>query len=173
MILKTLKQNSNKKQLNKLLSERQLFDSDAKLESLGIVVNIDEGCHLDWFKTLDESFKVRPNKFKIIAFSKKKQNHLNTWDACYNPEDFGWNGHIKNTELETFLTTSFDVLISYYSTDVLELKLITALSKSKFKIGILQTEERLNDIIIKTKINEFEVFKNEVIKYLTILNKIK
>jgi len=54
----------------------------------------------------------------------------------------------------------------------LDLKIATARSKAQFKIGILQTDTRLNDLIIKTNINEFDVFKNEVFKYLTILNKI-
>ena len=75
--------------------------------------------------------------------------------------------------MQSFLDTKFDALISYYTKDELELKLITALSKSKFKIGILQTDERLNDLIIKSNISEFNVFKNELFKYLTILNKIK
>lgn len=92
---------------------------------------------------------------------------------CFDPKDFGWGGTIKNTELQSFLDTEFDVLISYYAKDQLELKLLTALSQAKFKIGILQTDERLNDLIIKTDISEFNVFKDELIKYLTILNKIK
>jgi len=50
---------------------------------------------------------------------------------------------------------------------------MTAISQAKFKIGILQSDERLNDLIIYTKIKEFNVFENEVFKYLTILNKIK
>ena len=47
------------------------------------------------------------------------------------------------------------------------------LSKAEFKVGILQTDERINDLIIKTKLKEFDVFKEELFKYLTILNKIK
>ena len=66
----------------------------------------------------------------------------------------------------------FDILISYFEKDVLELKLMTAKSKAKFKIGILQTDERLNDLIIKTSLKQFELFKKEVFKYLSILNKI-
>jgi hypothetical protein len=50
---------------------------------------------------------------------------------------------------------------------------MTALSKGKFKIGILQSDERLNDLIIKTKLTQFDLFKAEVFKYLSILKKIK
>ena len=80
---------------------------------------------------------------------------------------------IKNIELQSFLNTKFDALISYYTKENLELKLLTARSKAKFKIGILRSDDRLNDLIIKTNLKEFDVFKAEVHKYLSILKKIK
>jgi hypothetical protein len=173
MFLRAFKENSNKKILNKLLSERYVNVDNSEIESLGIIFNLEEINAFDLFKTLSEKLKINPNNVKIIAFSKEKKNDLNTWDVCYNPNDFGWNGDIKNIELQSFLDKKFDVLISYYLTENSELKLITAKSKAKFKIGNLQTDTRLNDLIIKTNLNEFDVFENEVFKYLTILNKIK
>ncbi|MCL6295969.1 DUF6913 domain-containing protein [Jejuia spongiicola] len=173
MILKGFKEKSNKKHLNKLLSQREVNVVDNKVESLGVILNIDEVDDFELFRALADDINVRPNRLKIIAFSTNKKDNLSTWDECFNPKDFGWNGSIKNIELQSFLNTSFDALISYYTKDELELKLLTATSKAKFKIGILQTDARLNDLIIKTSLNEFDVFKKELNKYLTILNKIK
>ena len=173
MILKGFKEKSIKKYINKLLSKKQLHVTDNRVESLGVIFNMDEVEDFEKFNLLASYLKVLPNKLKIIAFSKKKLETLKSWDVCYYPNDFGWNGVINNNELENFLDTKFDVLISYYEADVTELKLITTASKAQFKIGILQTDERLNDLIIKTNLKEFDVFKAEVFKYLTILNKIK
>ncbi|PIA82116.1 hypothetical protein BFR04_12510 [Gaetbulibacter sp. 4G1] len=173
MILKGFKEKSNKKHLNKLLSQREVNVVDNKVESLGVILNIDEVDDFELFRALADDINVRPNRLKIIAFSTNKKDNLSTWDECFNPKDFGWNGSIKNIELQSFLNTSFDALISYYTKDELELKLLTATSKAKFKIGILQTDARLNDLIIKTSLNEFDVFKKELNKYLAILNKIK
>lgn len=173
MILKGFKQKSNKKHLNRLLSEREINIADSKVESLGVILNIDEIDDFELFRTLADYINVRPNKLKIIAFSANKKENLSSWDECYNPKDFGWNGTIKNIELQSFLNTKFDALISYYANDDLELKLLTVKSKAKFKIGILQTDARLNDLIIKTNLKEFDVFKAEVHKYLNILKKLK
>ena len=173
MILKGFKEKSNKKHLNKLLSERQVNVIDNKVESLGVILNINEVDDFECFRELANYINVRPNKLKIVAFSENKKEHVNAWDLCFNPKDFGRNGIIKNIELQSFLDIKFDVLISFYEKEVLELKLMTTLSKAKFRIGILQTDERLNDLIIKTNLNQFEIFKKEVFKYLTILNKIK
>ncbi len=173
MILKGFKEKSNKKYLNKLLAERRVNVNAEEVVTLGVILNIDEINDFEVFRELADYIKVRPNRLKIIAFSSSKKDDIHSWDECYNPKDFGWNGTIKNMELKAFLDTPFDVLISYYEKEFLELKLITAESKAKFKIGILQSDERLNDLIIKTSLKQFDLFKEEVFKYLTILKKIK
>ncbi len=173
MILKGFKDKTNKKYLNTLLNQRQVNVADSKIESLGVILNIDEVDDFELFRDLATHIKVHPNKLKVIAFSANKKEKSNSWDVCFNPNDFGWNGTIKNIELQSFLDTKFDALISYYETEELELKLLTAQSKAQFKIGILQTDTRLNDLIIKTDLKVFNIFKTELYKYLTILNKIK
>ena len=173
MILKGFKEKSNKKYLNKMLSKREVYVDDSKVESLGVILNSDEVDDFELFRGLAAYLNVRPNRLKVIAFSPTKNEKPNFWELCFNEKDIGWNGAIKNVELKSFLDKPIDVLISYYTSDELELKLLTGLSNAKFKIGILQTDMRLNDLIIKTNLDEFEVFKKEVFKYLTILNKIK
>lgn len=172
MFLKALKEKSKKNYLNKLVSERQVNSLDSNMDTLGVLLNLDEIDNFDNFRILADYIKIRPNNLKIVAFSKSENTTLNFWDTCFNSKDFGWNGTVKNIELQSFIDTPFDALISYYEKEVLELKLITAYSKAKFKIGILQTDLRLNDLILKTPLNEFELFKTELIKYLTVLNKI-
>ncbi len=173
MILKGFKEKSNKKYLNKIVSKRNINVSSSTLKSLGVIIHIEEIDDFDVFRSLAEELNIHVNKFKIIAYSNNTKSEHSLWDVCFNPKDFGWNGTIKNVELKTFLDTEFDALISYYSNDELELKLMTAMSQAKLKIGVLQTDDRINDLIIKSKLWEFNIFKDELIKYLTILKKIK
>lgn len=174
MILKGFKEKSNKKYLNKLLSKRHISPENGKIKSLGVILNIDEFNDFEAFRDLAHNLNVRPNRFKIIGFSAKEDLDLNNnWESCYTPNDFGWNGSIKNKELQLFLNRKFDALISYYTTEDLELKLLTAKCQADFKIGVIQTDSRLNDLIIKTDLKAFEVFKSELHKYLTTLNKIE
>ncbi len=172
MILKGFKENSKSKYLNKLLSKRQVNVTNTKVSSIGVILNVDEFDDLDTFRDLADAIKVHHNRLKVVVYSESKKDALLSWVECFNPKDFGWNGAINNLGLQTFVDESFDLLLSYYQEDLLELKLITASSKSKFKVGVLQTDERLNDLIIKTNVKEFDVFSKELAKYLTILNKI-
>jgi hypothetical protein len=173
MILKVFKEKSNKKCLNKMLLNRDVIVNDSKIKSLGIIIHVDEIDDFELFRGLSKELKILPNNLKVIAYSSSNNDKLSSWDTCFNNKDFGWNGTIKNIELKTFLDTKFDALISYYANDVLELKLLSVLSQAQFKIGILQTDNRINDLIIKTNSNEFSAFKHELVKYLTILKKIK
>jgi hypothetical protein len=173
MILKGFREKSIKKHINKLLSIEHSNVNNDTIESLGVILNINEIDDFEKFRELSTYLKIHPNKLKIIAYSDNKKEALQSWDVCFNPNDFGWKGVINNSELQSFLDTKFDALISYYEADVSELNLITALSKAHFKIGISECDERLNDLIIKTNLKEFDLFKDEIFKYLTILNKIK
>ena len=172
MILKRFREYSIKKYLNKTLSNRKVYVDNSKAKSLGILFNIDEYDDYESFRQLGDFLRMRQDQLKIVAFSPTQTDKPNFWEICFNPKDIGWKGNIKNIELESFLNKEFDVLISYYTSDELELKFLTGVSSAKFKIGILQSDSRINDLIINTDLKEFKVFKNEVFKYLNILNKI-
>ncbi|HMC01114.1 MAG TPA: hypothetical protein VKN14_08780 [Flavobacteriaceae bacterium] len=171
-ILKGFKQKSNKKYLDAIINSRETNVNSNKIKSLGVIFCIDEMEDFEIFRNLAETIKVRPNRLKIIAYTESLKDAPNFWDTYYHSEDFGWNGKIKNVELQSFLDAEFDALVSYYEKDILELKLLTAMSKAKFKVGILQSDERLNDFIIKTKLKEFYLFRKELVRYLNIFKKI-
>ena len=82
------------------------------------------------------------------------------------------NKSIKHDELQTFLDTEFDALVSFYKGDALELKMLTAASKANFKIGLSNVDDRLFDFILDVGTQDLSVFKTELKKYLTILKKI-
>ena len=102
MILKGFKEKSIKKYLNKILSERKIYVDDSKVESLGVILNIDEVEDFELFRNLATFLRVRPNKFKIIAYSPTKSEKPNFWEVCFNSRDIGWYGSIKHIELQSF-----------------------------------------------------------------------
>ena len=172
MILKGFKEKSIKKQLNTFLNQpRDGFDSK-KVQTLGIILNADETIGFELLKSIGETINVRPNNIKVVAFTKESSEKTFSWNDCFNPKDFDWKGGVANPELELFLKKEFDLLISYYSQDVLELKYMTAFSKAKLKVGVFESDPRLNDLIIKTNTKDVEIFKSELYKYLKVLKKL-
>lgn len=172
MILKRFKEKSNQKFINKLIDFRVPEISSNKIESVGIVVNLSEFDDFEMFRIFFEELKLNPNKVKIAGFTDDPKLVEFSNELLYSEKQIGWRGKIKDNGLKTFINTPFDVLISYYKNDNLELNLISALSKANFKVGISNNDERLHDLILEVDTKEIDIFKQEFIKYLTILKKL-
>lgn len=143
------------------------------IQSVGVVLNLKEFGDLNAFRTYIAELGVLPPRTKVITFVEDNKITDKLWDTYFSPKDFGWNGTIKNIDLQTFIDTDFDVLICFYKNHCIELDMITAASKANFKIGISNDHLELFDLVIDVNTNQFELFKTELKKYLTILNKLK
>lgn len=172
MFLKVFKGNSNQKYINKLLAARKATVDSRKISSVGVILNFEEFKDFEAFRTYLKELGVKPNKTKIITFIKDEKDINFHWETYFTPKDFGWKGKINNVELQTFIDTEFDALISFYKDEILELNSIVAQSKANFKIGLSNIDQRLYDLIIDVKPSQFAIFKEELKKYLTVLNKL-
>lgn len=172
MILKAFKEKSNQKYINTLLSARKAAVDNRKIGSVGVILNVDEFKDFEAFRIYLKGLGIKSPKIKIIAFIKDEKEVDFHWETYFNPKDFGWKGKINNVELQTFIETEFDALISFYKENVLELNSITAQSNANFKIGLSNSDQRLYDLIIDVKPSNFSLFKSELKKYLTVLNKL-
>ena len=172
MILKGFKEKSIKKKLSAILAAQSVINKNHSIKNVGVIFNIEEVNDFEMFKTLSECLNILPNNIQVIAYANNEKDADFSWNTCFHNNDIGWHGKITNIELNSFLEKEFDMLVSYYSINVLRLKLLTAYSKAKFKVSIFQEDERLNDLIINTKVNQFDDFKIELVKYLKVFNKI-
>lgn len=172
MILKVLKEKSNQKFINTILSKRDIKVDTKKAQTIGVIFNAEEYTNYQEFSDFFKELNIQSPKQKFLTFSKTNDTQSLTWDNVYTPKDFGWKGKLKNTELQNFTNSNFDVLICYFIANDIELMQIAAMSKANFKVGISNDDERLYDLTISTKTSNFEVFKHEFKKYLTILKKI-
>jgi hypothetical protein len=172
MFLKVFKTKSNQKFINKLLTDRNVSVNNQKMESVGVILNMNEFSDFEAFRNYFKHLGLQLPKIKVIAFVDDEKKTDQLWDTYFNRKDFGWNGEIKNVDLQEFIKTKFDVLISYHKSNILELNLVTALSNANFKVGLSNNDKRLYDLIMNIQPKEFDVFQLELHKYLTVLNKL-
>ncbi len=172
MIFKAFKEKSNQKHINKILNSRTVAIHKRKIESFGVVLNFNEYVDFESFRVFFKELGLLPPKSKIIAYVNEENKTETLWDTKFDQKDFGWNGTIKNIELQSFIDTEFDALISFHQQDSVQLNLITALSKANFKIGISNSDQRLYDLILDIEPKNFKLFKSELKKYLIVLNKL-
>lgn len=172
MILKAFKEKSNLKFINKLLSSKIVAVSNSKIESVGVILDVREFSDVEAFQRFLSELGIQPPKIKIIVFGADNKEAGQFGGNYFSKRAFGWNGNIKDVELQTFLEIEFDALVSFHKDDALELKMVTAASKANFKIGLSGVDDRLFDFILDVSTKDFDVFKIELKKYLTILNKL-
>ncbi len=173
MIIKFLKDRSNKIFMNKILESRKFDSSAIRIETVGIILNLDEYKNYDEIREIFKGLGIHENKIKFITYMSENGTKLNRWDSYFESKDFGWNGVIKNLDFIEFIDTDFDILISYYRNDNLELNFATVCSKAKFKIGISKINQNINDFTVDISTNFIEIFAKELRKYLLGLNMIK
>lgn len=172
MILKAFKKKSNQKYINNILKQRNVPVKNKKIESVGVILNLNEFGDFESFRVFLKELNVLDPKINIIAFVEEDKNIEKLWDTYFIPKDFGWSGKIKNVDLQSFIQKEFDALICYYKQDIIELDIITTASNANFKIGLSNKDNRLYDFILDVNPKDFDVFKTELKKYLTVLNKI-
>ena len=172
MFFKRLKKKSNQKYINNILNSRKASVDDGPIKSVGVIFNYNEFKNYDQIRSLFKGIGINENRVKFITFIEDEKSRPNGWDAYFYPENFGWRGKIEGADLVDFVNEPFDALISYYQSDDLELNMATTISKANFKIGITDKDERFYDFIINIEPNQINIFKNELIKYLKVFNKI-
>ena len=172
MFFKRFKTLSLQKNITLILKSRTKNFQSAKVSSVGVIFDYDSYYDYDFFQELISELGVMKNKIRFVALIDQEKNRPNSWDSFFSLENFDWLGRPNNVEIDNFVDQPFDLLISYYNPNKLELSLVTALSKANFKIGINSEDSRLHDLIIDVKPSKIDVFKVELIKYLTQLNRL-
>ena len=172
MFFKRLKKLSLQKNITLILKSRAKNFQSAKVSSVGVIFDYDSYHNYDFFQELINDLGVMKNKIRFIALIDQEKNKPNSWDSFFSLENFDWLGKPNNTEIDEFVDQQFDILISYYNHNKQQLNLVTALSKANFKIGINNEDPRLHDLIIDVDPSKTDIFKNELLKYLTQLNRL-
>lgn len=172
MILNKLKFKSVSSRIKKLLKERKLETSAKKITSLLVVLDIDRYDNIADFHRLAKDLQIPDIDYKLIVFSSNKKFIKTYTGRLFTYNKLGWKGVVKDSEIKQVLNTPVDLLINYYDRERVALALLSATAKSKFRVGFPTINRSLNDLIIDCDLQDFELFKSEMIKYLKVLNKL-
>lgn len=169
MFLRGFKKKSNQKFINKLLSQTPTNQTFGELQTIGVLLSYEEFNDFEIFRHLFKELDLNSPKCRVAAFIQDEKQITNTWNTYFIPKNIGWKGTILSVDLESFIKEEFDVFIGYYTNNDVDVNLISALSKAKFKIGLKGADQRIFDLIINVEPQQFGVFKKELKKYLKIL----
>ncbi|WP_394748549.1 DUF6913 domain-containing protein [Spongiimicrobium salis] len=178
MFLKGIKDKFKYKSAVKFLKQelekpREGVKRDKGVESIACIVDLDKFEDTNAIFDLVEDFSLRPSAVKIIGYKSFYDKNSPYATPVFSDKDLGWNGDIENSYALEFLSREYDVLINYYTEENLMLQLMSIKTKARINVGFGDIDKKFNDLILNTQITDFKTFKNELKKYLLILNEIK
>lgn len=168
-----LKVKSGRKFLEATLEiPRQAVDRKKGITAVGCIVDTDHFTKADSFYELIEEFSLRPNAVKIIGYKRDLDQSSPYAIQMFGDKDLGRKGQIENGYVLEFLSREYDMLINYYTDDNLMMKLLSVQTKARLKVGLGSVDNKLNDLILNTPLQDFTTFKEELKKYLKVLQEI-
>jgi len=142
------------------------------ISSVGVIVDLDAFERVERFQEFTEYFKLRPNAVKVIGYRSFYNENSPYATPVFSEKDLGWNGEINNSYANEFLSREYDLLVNYYTQANLMLQLMSIKARARLRVGLAGTERELNDLIMQIHTGEFDTFRDELQKYLTVLKEL-
>ena len=171
-MLKKIKQIIFEKKIREYISERNVSEKKSKVKKIGFLVDEDAYQNLDALYSFSETIGLQRKDIKIFSFKKFEKSAPTLLQNTVSQKDFTLTAKLKNGIGSDFLNIEFDLLVGYYQGRHLYLDLMVVQSKALFKVGLLDTDERLFDLQLALKPKDEDVFVIEMLKYLNALQKI-
>ncbi len=172
MFLNQLKDFSTKKIVKSQLPESGTVPSENRIKTIGILFDETYVARHDALVSELVANGIDENDIRILVF-RDKIKRTETYDfPTFSHRDFSWTATIQNAEVNKFISSPFDLLISYYDIEKAPLLLVSHLSKAGFKVGFASVDKRVSHFMINTVAENYKVFTEEMFKYLKILNKL-
>ena len=172
MFLNYLKNFFTKKIVKDTILNVKHIESDGNIKTVGII--FDESYFYEKEALVLELVKngILESNIKILVFKDKiKKNELFDYPT-FSHKDLSWRATFDKSEVKDFIAQKFDLLINYYDTEKSALLLVSNQSKASFKVGFSSIDKKLNHFMIDTNAENYQIFIEELFKYLKILNKI-
>jgi len=142
------------------------------ITSIACLVDLDQFENANLFYEFVEDFGLRPNAVKIIGYKSYYDKNSPYATPVFSDKDLGWNGAIENSYVLEFLSREYDMLVNYYTEENLLMQIMSVKTKARVRVGFKEVDSKYNDLILDTPIQDFKIFKQELKKYLKVLNEI-
>ena len=172
MFLNYIKNFFTQKIVKKSLSNAKVEVAAHTIQTVGIV--FDESYFYEKEALIAELVKngIQETHIKVLVFKNKIKKNEQFDYPVFSHRDLSWQATFSNSDVKDFMGEKFDLLISYYDIEKSALLLVSSLSKAKFKVGFASIDKKVNHFMINTNAENYQIFIDELFKYLKILNKI-
>lgn len=159
-----------KQRLKQLTVERSSIRFE-KANRIGILFDATNLDNQVFVENYVQNMRKIGKQVSLLAFVDDNQEHNNFPFKYYNHKHLSWYEHPNSSDVNQFIETKFDILISLHIHDVQSLEYISALSHAKMRVGKYD-ESKIDayDLMIdNSNNNDLQHFIQQVDKHLKIL----
>ena len=138
-------------------------------KTIGILFNIATEANIKEAEILANSLKSTKKNIKLMGFISDKTLKINSKSDInfLTAEDISWNYIPKKEKIIHFINQEFDILINLCTEICIPLSIVSALSKSIFKVGAFQNNQiAIFDLTLLTQQKSMTEILTELKYYL-------
>lgn len=163
-MLKSIKTYFLKRKLNTHLKAEKT--SNVNSNQIGVLYNADQSDKYKIRQYLEKSFQVKPDQVLFLGFSQHRFDKVEQPDDIFIEKDFSVFGEIQSENIQKFVHQDFKFLFNYFISNQLFLDVVSAQTHAELSIGFHDSNQKLNDLMISTDLENIDFFK-ESSNYIT------
>ncbi|MFT5752270.1 MAG: hypothetical protein ACI828_000809 [Flavobacteriales bacterium] len=169
MFLGGLKEKSIVRKIRKDVEKRRFTLSRKRIFTMAILQDAAAPFNNSQLTALASELGIDVENITLLTYAPTLTKAQKEEELLVTDKQIGWKGVLKSEHLKKFAQKEFDVLVSYYNTDLLALQALVARSQAQVKVSISADALGLYDLVIHMKTGDEVVFVKELKKYLRIL----
>ena len=158
-----------KKSLLNSLEDKQLRLS-FKIKHVRVLLDSSLEIEQQFFIELAKAFGIPPVNISVFAFRVSKEIDKR-YEHFFDVKEVTYFGKFEG-DLALMCEKEVDLQINYFNREDLYMEWVSTHARKKLSVGFSNVDQRLNYIIFDFSPTDKVAFKEELVKYLTILKKL-
>jgi predicted nucleotidyltransferase len=132
---------------------------------IGILFNDDVSDKYQLQQLIEKNFDVKSTEIHFLGFSRHRYDRVEKPDFVFIKKDFSMFGQPKSEVISEFMSHDYKLLFNFFGKDELCLEIVAQFTKAKLKVGLNESNQKINDLSFALDSRNLDFFK-ESSKYI-------